>query len=179
MPLIPRLQLLFCRTQMNASILIVALLQDVLQDGRADASPSHLWRKRKVIHIHTITVPLVESADDKADCLFHRKETAFVDVEYTRVFFGTTFPRIDKIFHSANILWERFFENRQHLRHIEGGDWCRMDLHSLPSKGGLACLRQARFNFSEKIEIAGPAFHRVTTHTFYTEAKAKANAPSL
>lgn len=164
---------------MNASILIVALLQDVLQDGRADASPSHLWRKRKVVHIHTVTIPIVESADDKADCPFYRKETAFVDVEYTRVFFGTTFPRIDKIFHSANILCERFFENRQHLRHIEGGDWCRMDLHSLPSKGGLACLRQARFNFSEKIEIAGPAFHRVTTHTFYTEAKAKANAPSL
>jgi hypothetical protein len=144
---------------MNASILIVALLQDFLQYGRPDATPSHLWRKRKVIHIHTITVPLVESADDKADCLFHRKEAAFVHVEYTRVFFGTTFPRIDKIFHSANILCERFFENCQHLRHIEGGDWRRMNLHSLPSKGGLACLRQQQFNFSEKIEITACAFH--------------------
>ena len=150
MPLIPRLQLLFCRTQMNASILIVALLQDVLQDGRADASPSHLWCQRKVIHIHTVTIPIVESADDKADCPFHRKETAFVHVEYTRVFFGTTFPRIDKIFHSANILCERFFENRQHLWHIEGGDWCRMNVHCIRSKGGLACLRHRRFKFCRK-----------------------------
>lgn len=123
---------------MNASILIVALLQDVLQDRRADSSPSHLWCQGKVVDIHAVTVPLVERTDNKADCLFHRKEEAFVHVEYTRVFFGTTFPGIDKIFHIANILCERFFENRQHLRHIVGCDWRRMNLHSLPSKGGLA-----------------------------------------
>jgi len=114
----------------NASIVIVALLQDLLQDGCPDASTSHFWRKRKVVDIHTIAVPLVESADDEADCLFHRKDVPVVDIEYTRVFFGTTFPRIDKIFHSANILCERFFENRQHLRHIEGCYGRRMYLHS-------------------------------------------------
>lgn len=153
---------------MNASILIVALLQDVLQDGRPDTSASHLWCQGKVVHIHAITVPLVESADDKADCLFHREETAFVHVEYTRVFFGATFPRIDKIFHSANILCERIFENRQHLRHIVGCDWRRMHLHSLPSKGGLACLGSPPLQFLPK-KLKSPAADFIGNHTPFTQ----------
>lgn len=87
MPLIPRLQLFLCRAQVNASILIVALLQYFFQDRGADASPSYFWRKCKVVDIHTMTVPLIESTDYESYCLFHRKEEAFVHVEYTRVFF--------------------------------------------------------------------------------------------